>query len=162
MNYSIEFTAAMILVFVASVVWIIFKLLKLNLQIRPGSTTPARMTLFGAVICSACGYLNGEFISRYATHLQSNDWFYTPAFIIGAFLSVLGYIINKVSDRTLIQLRKNNSDTYSIPFGGAYPWISCPNYLGEIITCIGFSCAAWSIAGITLAVRQGQVQNDPE
>lgn len=221
MNYSVEFTAALIFVFVASLAWIFLKLLKFNapvvygrhetgqfrvriptrlswvlmeapaalffawfvftgplpatapvivlfilwqlhychrafiypfqLQIRPGSTTPARMTLFGAVICAACGYLNGDFISRYATHLQSNDWFYSPAFIIGIFLFLVGYMINKASDSTLIQLRKNNPDAYSIPYGGAYRWVSCPNYLGEIIIWIGFSCAAWSIAGITFA-----------
>ena len=221
MNYSAEFTAVLIFVLVASLAWIICKLLKLNvpvmygrhetgqfririptrlswvlmespatiffawfvlagplpvtppvivlfimwqlhychrafiypfqLRIRPGSTTPARMTIFGAVICAAGGYLNGDFISHYATNLQSNDWFYTPAFIIGAVLFIVGYIINKASDRTLIKLRKNTSDAYSIPYGGFYRWVSCPNYLGEIMVWIGFSCAAWSIAGITFA-----------
>lgn len=123
-----------------------------QLQIRPGSSTPARMTLFGAVVCAACGYLNGDFISRYATYLQSNDWFYSPAFIIGSLLFITGYIINKVSDHTLITLRKKNPQAYSIPYGGVYRWVSCPNYLGEIITWLGFACAAWSIAGLTFAV----------
>ena len=123
-----------------------------QLQIRPGSTTPLRMTLFGALLCTACGYLNGEFISKYAVHLQSNDWFTSYAFIIGTILFVSGYVLNKVSDSTLMKLRKQNPDAYSVPYGGAYRWVSCPNYLGEMITWLGFSLAAWSIAGFTFAL----------
>ena len=221
MDYSIDFSAALLFVFASSLFWVTAKLLKLNvpvvygrhesdkytlriptrlswvlmeapaslvftyfffsgplpvtapmialfimwqmhyfhrafiypfqLQIRPGSTTPLRMTLFGAVMCSACGYLNGEFIATYGVHLQSNEWFLTPAFIIGSTLFMVGYTLNKVSDSALIRLRKSNPDAYSIPYGGAYRWVSCPNYLGEIITWIGFCCAAWSIAGFTFA-----------
>lgn len=221
MNYSSEFIAALVFVFISSLLWVAAKLLKLNvpvvygrhesgefrlriptrlswvlmespaclvftyfiftgplpvtppvialfimwqmhyfhrafiypfqLQIRSGSTTPVRMTLFGAVLCAACGYLNGEFISKYGVHLQSNDWFYSPAFIIGTSLFLFGYVLNKKSDRELIKLRKQNPDDYSIPYGGAYRWVSCPNYLGELITWYGFCCAAWSIAGFTFA-----------
>lgn len=122
-----------------------------QLQVRPGSTTPARMTLFGAIICAACGYLNGEFISRYGVHLQSNEWFTSPEFIIGTVLFAIGYILNKDSDQKLINLRKNNPGTYAIPYGGGYRFVSCPNYLGELLTWFGFSCAAWSIAGFTFA-----------
>ena len=221
MNYSDEFQAALAFVFIASLLWITAKLMKLNvplvygrhdkgqyriqiptrlswilmespaclvfsyfiftgplpvtppivalfimwqmhyfhrafiypfqLQVRAGSSTPLRMTLFGAILCTACGYLNGEYISKYAIHLQSNDWFYSPAFIIGTIMFLTGYTLNKVSDRTLTRLRKQNPNEYSIPYGGAYRWVSCPNYLGEIITWFGFCCAAWSIAGLTFA-----------
>ena len=123
-----------------------------QLQIRAGSTTPLRMTLLGAILCTACGYLNGEFIANYAVHLQSNDWFFTPAFLLGTILFLIGYVLNKASDRTLIDLRKRKPGEYSIPYGGAYRWVSCPNYLGEIITWFGFCCAAWSIAGLTFAL----------
>ncbi len=221
MNYSYEFIAALAFVFIASLLWVAAKLMKLNvplvygrhesgqyrikiptrlswilmespaclvfsyfivtgpspvtppiialfimwqlhyfhrafiypfqLQIRPGSSTPLRMTLFGAILCAACGYLNGEYISKYAIYLQSNDWFYSPAFIIGTVTFLIGYTLNKASDRTLTRLRKQNPNEYSIPYGGAYRWVSCPNYLGEIITWFGFCCAAWSIAGLAFA-----------
>jgi hypothetical protein len=148
---------------VTAPVWVLFVFWQLHyvhrafiypfqLKVRPGSTTPARMTLFGAVVCAACGYLNGEFISHYAVHLQSNDWFYSPAFIAGTVIFFAGYVLNKVSDAKLMQLRKENPAIYSIPYGGAYRWVSCPNYLGELLTWFGFSCAAWSIAGFTFAV----------
>ncbi len=147
---------------VTAPVWAVFMMWQLHyvhrafiypfqLHIRPGSSTPARMTLFGGVICALGGYLNGDFISRYAVYLQSNEWFYTPEFIVGFSLFVIGYVINKVSDITLITLRKENPDAYSIPYGGMYRFVSCPNYLGEIITWVGFACAAWSIAGAVFA-----------
>lgn len=122
-----------------------------QLQIRPGSTTPIRMTLSGAFFCAANGYLNGTYLSHYGSHLQSSEWFHTPAFIIGTSLFVAGFALNKVSDRELIRLRKQNPEHYGVPFNGAYRWVSCPNYLGEIIAWCGFSCAAWSIAGLVFA-----------
>jgi len=122
-----------------------------QLKVRPGSSTPARMAIFGMVLTSMCGYLNGEFIGRYGAHLQSNDWFHSPAFIVGSVLFVCGFVLNKASDATLMRLRKETPDAYSIPYGGGYRWVSCPNYLGEIVTWLGFACAAWSIAGFTFA-----------
>ena len=50
-----------------------------------------------------------------------------------------------------MRLRQANPDAYSIPYNGAYRWVSCPNYLGELITWVGFACAAWSIAGWVFA-----------
>ena len=122
-----------------------------QLKIRPGSTTPMRMTLSGAFFCSLTGFTNGAFISNYAEHLQSNSWFTSPAFIIGTTLFIAGFILNKVSDKELMRLRKENPDAYSIPQKGIYRWVSCPNYLGELITWIGFACAAWSVAGLVFA-----------
>jgi len=123
-----------------------------QLQVRPGATTPIRMTLSGAIVCTACGYLNGEFISKYATHLQSNEWLYSPEFIIGSLMFFFGYALNKFSDAELMRLRKSNPDAYSIPYGKGYKWVSCPNYLGELITWFGFALAAWSSAGLAFAL----------
>ncbi|NRB39444.1 MAG: DUF1295 domain-containing protein [Pseudomonadales bacterium] len=122
-----------------------------QLKIRPGSTTPLRMTLSGAFFCALNGFLNGSFLSYYAEFLQSNDWLYSPAFIIGVSLFAAGFVLNKVSDKELMRLRKENPDAYSIPYNGAYRWVSCPNYLGELLTWIGFACAAWSVAGLVFA-----------
>jgi protein-S-isoprenylcysteine O-methyltransferase Ste14 len=122
-----------------------------QLKLRPGSSTPIRMTLSGAFFCSLTGFTNGAFISTYADHLQSNDWFYSPAFIIGSTLFIAGYILNKMSDKELMRLRQENPDSYSVPHRGAYRWVSCPNYLGELITWVGFACAAWSPAGLAFA-----------
>jgi hypothetical protein len=41
-----------------------------QLQVRAGSSTPMRMTLFGAILCTACGYLNAEHISKKVSCLR--------------------------------------------------------------------------------------------
>ncbi|CAA0100265.1 Uncharacterised protein [BD1-7 clade bacterium] len=123
----------------------------LQLKVRPGSTTPIRMTLSGAIVCTVTGYTNGAYISDYADYLQSNSWFYSPEFIIGTLIYIVGFVLNKTSDAELMRLRKENPNAYSIPRKGAYRWISCPNYLGELLTWVGFACAAWSIAGVVFA-----------
>ena len=122
-----------------------------QLKLRPGSTTPIRMTVSGAFVCTLTGYTNAFYISNYADYLQSNSWFYSPAFIIGSLIFIAGFVLNKVSDAELMRLRKANPDAYSIPQRGAYRWVSCPNYLGELLTWVGFACAAWSVAGVVFA-----------
>jgi len=41
---------------------------------------------------------------------------------------------------------------YRIPYGFAYRWVSCPNYLGEIIQWTGWAIATWSLAGVVFAI----------
>ena len=46
--------------------------------------------------------------------------------------------INIKSDNILINLRLNNNEEYSIPRGGLFKYISCPNHFGEIIEWFWF------------------------
>ena len=41
---------------------------------------------------------------------------------------------------------------YRVPQGGLYRWISCPNYLGEIVQWAGWALATWSLPGLAFAV----------
>ena len=50
---------------------------------------------------------------------------------------ILGVIINIKSDNILIKIKKQNKG-YQVPKGFLYHYISCPNYLGEIIEWLGF------------------------
>ena len=50
---------------------------------------------------------------------------------------IAGFLINYISDNILIKIKKEN-DCYKIPTGSLYQYISCPNYLGEIIEWFGF------------------------
>jgi steroid 5-alpha reductase family enzyme len=67
-------------------------------------------------------------------------------------LFVCGFAVNKHSDWLLRKLRKPGESGYSIPRGGLFRWVSCPNYLGEIIEWIGWAVATWSLAGLSFAV----------
>jgi len=52
----------------------------------------------------------------------------------------------------LHNLRAPGETAYKIPQTGFYRWISCPNYLGEIVVWSGWALATWSLPGLAFAV----------
>jgi len=118
-----------------------------QLEVRPGAGMNAATALMGAAFCAANGYLNGSYTATYGEHLDAS-WLSDPRFVIGLALFAGGYFLNKQSDAILRNLRKPGESAYRIPHGGAYRWVSAPNYLGELITWIGFAIAAWSPAAL--------------
>ena len=96
-------------------------------------------------------YLNGYYIF----HLSGGypeGWLVTARFLLGLGLFAGGYALNRWSDRKLSLLRAPGEMGYKIPQGGFFKWISCPNYLGEIIEWSGWALATWSLAGLSFAV----------
>jgi steroid 5-alpha reductase family enzyme len=80
------------------------------------------------------------------------DWLLDARFIVGVLLFITGYAINRWADSKLRRLRGPGETDYKIPYGGLYKWISCPNYLGEIIEWFGWAIATWSIPGLAFAI----------
>ena len=39
-----------------------------------------------------------------------------------------------------------------MPRGGFFRWVSCPNYLGEMLQWSGFALATWSLPGLSFAL----------
>ena len=99
------------------------------------------------------GYLNAWSIASQADK-YSDLWLSSPQFLTGVVVFFVGMALNKLSDRQLANLRrsKDSHQGYQIPFGLAYRWVSCPNYLGEIIQWIGWAIAVWSLAGWIFAI----------
>jgi protein-S-isoprenylcysteine O-methyltransferase Ste14 len=52
----------------------------------------------------------------------------------------------------LFALRKPGEGGYTIPRGWLYEYVSCPNYLGEILVWCGWAIATWSLAGLAFAL----------
>ena len=52
----------------------------------------------------------------------------------------------------LRNLRKAGETGYAIPYGGLFKWVTCPNYLGELLEWIGFAIAAWTFPAFAFAV----------
>ena len=78
-----------------------------------------------------------------------NGYVFDPRFILGIIILVIGFVINRAADTQLICLRKNNKDdSYSIPKGPLFYFISQPNYLGEMIEWLGWTILTWSLAGL--------------
>jgi 3-oxo-5-alpha-steroid 4-dehydrogenase 1 len=80
------------------------------------------------------------------------EWLHDPRFIIGLGMFTLGFGINRWSDQALRRLRAPGELGYKIPYGGLYKWVSCPNYLGEIVEWIGWAIAVWNLPGLSFAI----------
>jgi protein-S-isoprenylcysteine O-methyltransferase Ste14 len=97
------------------------------------------------------GYLNGQYLFALSGGYPTR-WLADPRFFAGLAVFLAGYVINRQADRTLRHLRGRGESVYGIPYGGLYRWISCPNYLGEIIEWSGWALATWSPAGLAFVV----------
>jgi 3-oxo-5-alpha-steroid 4-dehydrogenase 1 len=96
-------------------------------------------------------YLNGRYLFTFSGG-YAVSWFADPRFIIGVALFITGYVINRESDLTLRKLRENCTEDYQIPVGALYKFVSCPNYLGEVVIWIGWALATWSLPGLVFAL----------
>ncbi|MFP6720460.1 MAG: DUF1295 domain-containing protein [Candidatus Poribacteria bacterium] len=99
--------------------------------------------------------INSFFIGHYLFSISDgypNRWLMDPRFIFGFGLFLVGFVINCQADYILCNLRRPGESNYKIPFGGLFRWISCPNYLGEIIEWVGWGVATWSLPSLTFSV----------
>lgn len=102
----------------------------------------------------AFNVLNAYVNARWVSHLGSYaaGWLADPRFLAGLALFAGGLALNLSADRTLRRLRAPGETGYRIPRGGAYRFVSCPNYLGEIVEWFGWALATWSAAGLAFAL----------
>jgi 3-oxo-5-alpha-steroid 4-dehydrogenase 1 len=52
----------------------------------------------------------------------------------------------------LLALRESSKNGYTIPRGGLFNYISCPNFFGEILEWTGFAIMTWSPAALAFAL----------
>ena len=97
----------------------------------------------GAAFNVGNGYLNGRYLFALGPDLNAS-WLLDPRFIAGVVLFVAGYTLNQHSDKVLIGLRSGGETGYKIPRGGGYRFVSCPNYLGEMVEWGGWALACWN------------------
>jgi hypothetical protein len=122
-----------------------------TLRVKPDARYRIVLLFFGMIFNAANGALNGWFLSQLGTHLHDNAWLADPRFIGGMLLFAIGFGMAKHSDGILRHLRKPGETGYKIPYGGAYRFVSCPNYLGEILQWTGFALAGWSLPALAFA-----------
>jgi steroid 5-alpha reductase family enzyme len=136
---------------------------------------PISIPALGIVFNVFNGYLQGGWLFRVSPP-YSASWLRDPRFLSGAALFLAGMAINWHSDSVLRNLRKSGplpdgrgsataarsnravtvrersaATEYKVPQGGLYRWVSCPNYLGEIVEWLGWAIATWSPAGAVFA-----------
>ena len=116
---------------------------------------PISVVVMAIVFNSANAFLNGY---HFVLHQDAYNfsWLGSWNFVTGAMLFAAGYYITKRSDRILASLRTKANGDYQIPQGFLYPWVSSPNYLGEMIQWLGWGFmtlapAAWVFLLWTIA-----------
>jgi 3-oxo-5-alpha-steroid 4-dehydrogenase 1 len=112
---------------------------------------PLLVMSFGLLFNAVNGYLNGRYIFTFSGG-YAGAWLHEPRFIAGLVMFLVGFAINRRADRTLRNLRRPGDSGYQVAYRGLYRWISCPNYLGEIIIWVGWAVATWSLPGLVFAL----------
>lgn len=95
--------------------------------------------------------LNGLYLG-WSGETYAAEWLTDPRFIVGLVVFGVGATINIWSDNRLIGLRDGGRRDYSIPRGGLFEWVSCPNLLGEIIQWWGFALMCWNLPALSFAI----------
>ena len=114
--------------------------LKLRISSKP---LPLLVLVAGFAFNIINAYLNGRYVIANALK-YSDMWLSDVRFIAGLTLFLVGFIINRHSDYILYRIRLTSKQEYAIPRDGFYRWVSCPNYLGEILIWIGWTITTWS------------------
>ncbi len=97
------------------------------------------------------GYLQGRWLFTLSDPYPA--WWFTDArFLLGSGLFLFGFAVNLQSDEILRRLRKPGEEGYRIPRGGLYRWVSCPNYLGELLEWTGWAILTWSLPSAVFAL----------
>lgn len=120
---------------------------------RRGGGKQMPLTIFAMAILfnGVNAYINGRYLFTLSPE-YTTAWLYDPRFLIGVSLFGVGFLMNQHADQVLFNLRKPGESGYKIPQGGMYRYVSCPNYLGEILEWTGWAVATWSIPGLAFAV----------
>ena len=123
----------------------------LSLRVVPGKKSSFSVTVMalGMFVTAIHGYLNATWFTEFGTHL-TNAWFTDPRFLIGLVVYYLGYFTILRSEYIVRHLRDEPGADYRVPQGGAFRWVSSPQYLGELTAWAGFSLMTWGLPGVMI------------
>ena len=115
-----------------------------------GKKMPLLIMLFALFFNLMNAFFNGYFLGNLSHGIYEGNVSYIRI-IAGFLIFVFGIIVNWNADKTLIKLRETGTD-YKIPFGKLYRYISCPNYLGEILEWTGFVVMVWNLPALSFLI----------
>jgi 3-oxo-5-alpha-steroid 4-dehydrogenase 1 len=144
-----------VLVLLPGLLWglhYIHRVLIFPLQIRTGrKKIPLLIVILAFIFNIINGFLNGYWFAHFATDYRS-DALINLRLIVGVIVFFSGFAINKYHDAILIKLRPASGDGYKIPHGGLFKYISCPNFLGEIISWSGYALVAFNLPALSFLI----------
>mmetsp|Transcript_30289 Transcript_30289/g.58445 ORF Transcript_30289/g.58445 Transcript_30289/m.58445 type:complete len:272 (-) Transcript_30289:269-1084(-) len=119
-------------------------------RIRGGKPMPVVICSLAATFCAFNGYLQGWcWMAVSVRKLESR--LDAVCFAFGCCVWCAGWYINLQADAILRCLRSPGETGYKIPEGGAFRYVSCANYFGEILEWCGYAIAAQNIAATAFA-----------
>lgn len=116
-----------------------------------GKTMPVAIVGSAAAFNVANAGLNGLYLGWFGP-VYPEQWLTDPRFLMGLAVFAAGAAINIWSDNHLIALRAGGKQGYSIPRGGLFERVSCPNLMGEIIQWWGFALMCWNLPALSFAI----------
>ncbi len=116
-----------------------------------GKQMPLVIALMAVCFNLVNGFINGYYFSAFSRE-YTWEWLVDARFIMGIIIFAGGVFLNWWSDQILLNLRKGGKKGYFIPGGGLFRWVSCPNFLGEIMEWTGFAIMTWSPAALVFAL----------
>jgi 3-oxo-5-alpha-steroid 4-dehydrogenase 1 len=144
-----------VLILVPGLLWLIHyihRVLIFPFQIRTArKKIPLLIVLLAFIFNIINGFLNGYWFMQFATD-------YVPGIVInirliaGVIIFFSGFAVNKYHDAILIGLRPSTGNGYKIPYGGLFKYVSCPNFLGEIISWTGYFLVAYNLPALSFLV----------
>lgn len=133
------------------------------MRVAPGSTSSfaLNVVIAGWITLFLHGYFNAAYLTRFGDQ-YTVDWFSDPRFIVGLCVYLFGFTLNIHSDTILRNLRPKQpvpgEPRYKIPYGGGFRLVSCPQYLGEILSFTGFAIMTWNLGAVfVLAITVGNL-----
>jgi steroid 5-alpha reductase family enzyme len=112
---------------------------------------PLTVISAGIVFNVTNAFLNGSYIITNTPHYPAT-WLSDIRFMTGIVIFIAGMIINRHSDLILYRIRQSGPGDYAIPEGGLFRWVSCPNYLGEMLIWTGWMVSTWSPVAAAFAL----------
>jgi protein-S-isoprenylcysteine O-methyltransferase Ste14 len=119
----------------------------------PATSRPMPLLVLasGALFNVVNAYLNGRWLFSLAEP-RALTWLASPEFVVGSGLFFFGFCLHVLADRKLRHLRRASGGQRALPRGALFRFVSCPNYLGEIVEWSGFALATWSPGGLLFAL----------
>ena len=114
---------------------------------KPKGSSTLQMVVIALIFTVTNSYLQAEGLSQYDK--PRNHWLRLP-FLVGLLLWAMGMWLNIQCDSILHQLKQTGK--YRIPFGCLFEYVTCGNYLAEIIEWAGWAldagtCTTWAFVG---------------
>lgn len=122
-------------------------------RLRGHSRMPLAIILMGAVFNTLNALMQGGWIFFVSpAEMYPVNWLWSPQFIAGTLIFIVGMAVNIRSDAIIRGLRKPGDTSHYLPQKGMFRYVTGANYFGEVLEWTGFAVLTWSWAGAVFAL----------